>query len=205
MPNETSQRIYEEGNYGFMCAELQDNNTYGTVNKIEGLVSVSLTFSQTTEQKAADDNPSYVTTQSPLKGEGTITFFGMTKQNYIDLYRNVTDASGALVFGRRGVAKRLGVSFFNTAVSATGKSTNKITLNNVLFSLPPFNSQTLQEDDTTIREFAIPVTCSAYSYTTRDGGRDTVTWSILNSETESALYNEFKEQIYIPDSADEEL
>ena len=199
MPNET-QRIYEEGNYGFMCAELQDNNTYGEVSKIEGLVSVSLTFSQTTEQKAADDNPSYVTTQSPLKGEGTITFFGMTKQNYIDLYRNVTDSKGALVFGRRGVAKRLGVSFFNTSVSATGKSTNKITLNNVLFSLPPFNSQTLQEDDTTIREFAIPVTCSAYSFTAEDGTKDTVTWSILNSETDSALFTAYKEEIYIPDS-----
>ena len=201
MANETtSQRVYEEGNYGFMCAELKDDNTYDTVKKIEGLVSVSLTFSQTTEQKAADDNPSYVTTQSPLKGEGTITFFGMTKQNYIDLYRNVTDNNNALVFGRRGVAKRLGVSFFNTAVSATGKSTNKITLNNVLFSLPPFNSQTLQEDDTTIREFAVPVTCSAFTYTTSEKTKDTVTWSILNSVSDSELFNAYKDNIYIPDA-----
>lgn len=197
-------RLYEEGNYGFKVAELNDDGTYATpLTAIEGLVSVDVTFEQTVENRAADDNTSYLTLQSPLKGSGTITFINLTKDGYKALYANCVDTSGALVFGKKGKTKKLGITFFNTRVGGEeeGTSINKITFNNVVFSLPPFNSQTLKEGENNIREFAVPFTANPLTYETTDGEKDTVTYSILNSVDDVTIWEENKDKIYIPDSS----
>lgn len=191
-------RYYEEGNFDCIVAELNEtDDTYGTVYQLQGLVNFDGTFSQTTDKKAADDVTDYVVKKSPLTCSGTITFIGLSKNDYKALYANITDGAEALVFGRKGKTKRLGLSFKNTRVGDT-TSINKYTFNSVVLDLPPLSTKTLEEGNTDIREFAIPFTASPYQYTNKAGEKDTVTMSILNSVDDAATYNTNKDKIYIP-------
>lgn len=191
-------RYYEEGNFDCIVAELNETDgTYGTVYQLQGLVNFDGTFSQTTDKKAADDVTDYVVKKSPLTCSGTITFIGLSKNDYKALYANITDGAEALVFGRKGKTKRLGLSFKNTRVGDT-TSINKYTFNSVVLDLPPLSTKTLEEGNTDIREFAIPFTASPYQYTNKAGEKDTVTMSILNSVDDAATYNTNKDKIYIP-------
>lgn len=191
-------RYYEEGNFDCIVAELNETDgTYGTVHQLQGLVNFDGTFSQTTDKKAADDVTDYVVKKSPLTCSGTITFIGLSKNDYKALYANITDGAEALVFGRKGKTKRLGLSFKNTRVGDT-TSINKYTFNSVVLDLPPLSTKTLEEGNTDIREFAIPFTASPYQYTNKAGEKDTVTMSILNSVDDAATYNTNKDKIYIP-------
>lgn len=191
-------RYYEEGNFDCIVAELNETDgTYGTVYQLQGLVNFDGTFSQTTDKKAADDVTDYVVKKSPLTCSGTITFIGLSKNDYKALYANITDGAEALVFGRKGKTKKLGLSFKNTRVGDT-TSINKYTFNSVVLDLPPLSTKTLEEGNTDIREFAIPFTASPYQYTNKAGEKDTVTMSILNSVDDAATYNTNKDKIYIP-------
>lgn len=199
---DTKTRVYEEGNYDFRIAPI---NAAGdgydeAVTVISGLMKVDITFSQTETNTAADDKTDYLTRRSPVKGDGTITFAGLTKEAYKLLYNNIVDSNGAIVIGRGGAPKKVGISFKNTCQAAEGSSENMFTINNVTFSVPNVSTQSLAEDDTTIREFALTVKCNPFDYTTSDGKKDKVTYSILNSVDDEAIYEEVKEKIYIPDS-----
>lgn len=192
-------RCYEEGNFDCIVAELNETDgTYGTVYKLQGLVNFDGTFAQTTEKKAADDVTDYVVKKSPLTCSGTITFIGLSKADYKALYANVTDGAEALVFGRKGKTRKLGLSFKNTRVAGDTTSINKYTFNSVVLDLPPLSTKTLEEGNTDTREFAIPFTASPYQYTSADGEKDTVTMSILNSVDDATTYNANKDKIYIP-------
>lgn len=191
-------RYYEEGNFDCIVAELNETDgTYGTVYQLQGLVNFDGTFSQTTDKKAADDVTDYVVKKSPLTCSGTITFIGLSKNDYKALYANITDGAEALVFGRKGKTKKLGLSFKNTRVGDT-TSINKYTFNSVVLDLPPLSTKTLEEGNTDIREFAIPFTASPYQYTNKAGEKDTVTMSILNSVDDASTYTTNKDKIYIP-------
>lgn len=194
-------RVSEEGNYGFMLAEYNPTEgTYGEVKKIEGLVSVDITFSQTTENKPADDVVDYLSRSSTVTGSGTITFMGLKRADYIAMYNKCQDDNKALVFGRKTAPKKVGISFFNTQNYSEGTSENKITINNVIFNLPPLSTQTVQQDDNTLRTFAVTVTANPIEYQTKGGAKDRVTFSILNSVDDDAIYEANKDKIYIPDT-----
>lgn len=199
MAESEKTRIYEEGNNGFMIAPIQADGSYGEVIKISGLISVDITMSNTKTAIAADDVTDYIIKQSGTKGEGTITFAGLSKADYAALYDKITDSNGALTFGRRGSPKKVGFSFLNTQEYLEGSSVNKFTINNAYFSIPNLSTTTLAEDDNTIRSLALSVTCSPYTYETTDGKKDTVTWTVLNSEDNVDIWDNVKDQIYVPD------
>ena len=197
-------RVYEEGNYGFMIAPLYTDNTYGDVTTISGMVSIDCTMSRTITNTAADDITDYLTRVSPETGEGTLTFIGLSKEDYEKLYGAITDNNGVLVMGRKNSTKKVGISFFNTQnykddSSSDVSAINKFTLNNVLFSLPNLSTTTLAEDDTTIREFALSFTANPFYYTDSSGNQDRCTWSLINSVDDSEIWDNVKDEIYIPD------
>lgn len=197
---ETKNRIHEIGNYGLMVATLNEaDNSYEAAEAIEGTISVDITMSQTSSNIAADDVTDYITLNGAVKGEGTITFVGLKKDDYKRLYNAITDTNGVVVFGKQVAPKKVGITFFNTQEYSGGSSENKFTLNNCVFSVPNIQTQTMQEGDNTIRTFALSVTCNPYYYTDTDGKRQRVTASLLNSEEDSVIYKTVREQIYIPD------
>lgn len=194
-------RIYEEGNYGFMIQTLKSDGTYeGTPTKIAGMVSIDCTMSRTITNTAADDITDYITRVSPETGEGTLTFIGLTKEDYKALYNAIVDSNGVLVFGKKNSTKKVGISFFNTQNYAEGSSINKFTLNNVTFSLPNVSTTTIAEDDTTIRSFALSFTANPLNYTDNTSKPDRVTWSLINSKDDSEIWEAVKDTIYVPDS-----
>lgn len=115
------------------------------------------------------------------------------------MYNKCQDTNNALVFGRKTAPKKIGISFFNTQNYSEGSSENKITINNIMFDLPPISTQTIQQDDNTVRTFGVTVTANPIEYTTKDSKKDRVTFSMLNSVDDSEIYETVREKIYIPD------
>lgn len=195
-----SKRIYEEGNYEFQIATLDESTgTYGEVTTIEGLVNVDVTMSQTTSNIAADNKTDYLTRKSAMKGSGTITFIGLSKEDYQKLYNLYLDKNTVMVFGSDVAPRKVGISFKNKQGSLTGDSINKFTLNNCVFDLPNLSTQTIQEDDTTIRSFALNVNVNPLEFTNQEGNKDRVTFSLINSVDDTAIWEKVKDLIYVPD------
>lgn len=199
-------RIYEEGNYGFKVFPLNADGTYGTGTAIEGLVSVDITFSSTKTNTPAEDVIDYLHRESPLKGEGTITLVGLKNSDYAKLYSNCVDTNGAVVGGRKNQSKKVGVIFFNTKTyldenNAPQSKENMISLPNCIFALPNLQTQTIQEDDTTIRNIELSVECNPLNFTTSGGSNDRFTWSMIDADTAGGAWNTIKTSIYFPDSS----
>lgn len=189
-------RVCEEGNNNFRIAKYDAiKNTYDTPTKIGGLVSVDITFSRTTDKKAADDLPDYLVRRSPLTGSGTITFIGLTKAQQKLLYANIVDENDVLTFGDTGEPQRLGIMFDNTEISTTGTSINRMAIFNVVFDDPNLNTQTIAEDNTEIRDYTINVNCSAILVNGKSR-----TYSKLNSVDDAAAFTATENAMYIPDT-----
>lgn len=201
MSDPVRSRLYEEGNYGLKVFPLNSDGTYGTGVSIEGTVTVDITFSRTRTNTPADDIPDYLTRTSPEKGEGTVTIIGLSKAGYQALYNNIVDHNSVLVGGKRNQSKRLGVTFFNTRNDTVGTSENMFFLPNAVFELPNISTQTIQEDDTTIRPFELAITCNPQNFTAYGGGTDRYTWAMLNSVDDTSIYSTVKTAgTYVPDS-----
>lgn len=201
-----AQRFYEEGNSNFAVTPLtiESDGTAkyeSSLTPIQGLVSIDITFDQTSEKIAADDDPNYMENRGAMTGSGTISFVGLDDDAYQALYNNVTDGNGALVFGRKGAPKKVAFRMENTRVLDDGTtSTNRFFFYNATFDLPPFGTNTKTEGETNRREFEVPVTCSLIKYKNESGEIDTVTWAGLNSKKNKEQFDETADSIYIPDS-----
>lgn len=195
------QRFIEEGNNGFEVFPIIDGKHAEEGTKIKGMVSFSGTISSDITNIAADDDPSYLQREKPPTiSDGTVKFAGLTKEDYKLLYNNTTDSNGVLIFGRRGMAKKVGIAFNNTRVNADGTtSINRFSILNITFSLPPIETQTVKEDDDTVRAFSVPYKATTYSYTTQDGKPDRALITMVNSEDDKDIWDEVKNKLYIPD------
>lgn len=186
-------RVYEEGNKNFRVCEYDPvEGAYGALSSIPGLVNVDITFSRTTDKKAADDITDYIVRRSPLTGSGTVTFIGLTKEQYKLLYNNIVDEKDVLTFGDTGEPKRLGIMFDNTEGSSSGTSTNRMVLYNVVFDDPNLGTATKAEDNTDIRDYTLNVTVSAVQ--TPDG--KSKTYSKLNSVDDASAFTATNTAMY---------
>ena len=189
MAETVQNRVFQEGNYGFKVFPLNSDGTYGTGATIDGLVNVDITFSSTKTNIPADYTIDYLHRESPLKGEGTITFVGIKNADYAKLFANCVDTNNAVIGGRKNQSKKVGVIFFNTTNFKDGSGVehsveNMISLPNCIFSLPNIQTQTIQEDDTTIRNIELPVNCNPQNFTNEYGDKDRYTWASI-SKTEA--------------------
>ena len=205
--NVEKKRFYEEGNYGLTIFDRTVTDTtpaYGEGVKIDGLVSVDLTFSSTRTATSADDVVDYLNRTSPVKADGTITLIGFTNAMYRKFYNNIADNKGAIVIGKKQQSKAVGLVFYNTENYEGGSSENMFVLPNVVFELPNLSTTTLAEDDTTIRDFTLTVSAKSQNYQYEDGEtvkRDRFTCAILNSVDNADIYQTNRGKIYLPDGA----
>lgn len=190
----------EEGNNGFDVYVLNNDNSYGAGTHISGMISLSATITAESVNIAADDDPTYLTREKPVTIDGTAAFAKMTVADYKALYANITDGNEAVVFGRRGMSKQLGFAFNNTQVFKDGTTAqNRISFLNARFSLPPIETQTIAEDDDTVRPFSIPFKAYTYNYTRKDGTPDRAAITMVNSKDNADIWDKVKDKLYIPD------
>lgn len=193
----SEDRYYEEGNYGLQVAPLQGEG-YGEVHNISGTMNIDITLTTSQSNTPADDEPDYLSRNAVTKAEGTIQFVGMTVDDYLMLYNLDEDDNGVVVFGGGNRAKKLGLSFLNTGHLGTEQLTNKYIFHSVKFTLPNITTQTISEDDDTIREFSVPFTGSAVNYTNSKGERKRGTYSLINSKRNADIWDKVKDIMYYP-------
>lgn len=203
MAETTKTRVYQEGNYGMKVFKITSTG-YATGVDVKGLVNVDITFSRTVTNTPADDIVDYLTRRSPEKGEGTITILGLALKDYKALYNEIADTNNVLVVGQKKMAQKLGIIFYNTEDSAEGTSENMIVLPNCSLEIPNINTQTIAEDDTTVRPFELAITCNPKEFTKKISetatAPDRYTYAIVNSVDNADIYNSVKGTVYVPDS-----
>lgn len=192
-------RVYQEGNYGMKVFKIDEStggySSQGTA--VNGLVTVDITFSRTVTNTPADDVVDYLTRRSPERGEGTITILGLSLKDYKALYNDIVDDNNVLVVGKKRMAQKLGIIFYNHEESAEGSSENMFVLPNCSLEIPNISTATIAEDDTTVRPFELAITCNAKNFGS-GADADRFTYAILNSVDNADIYGTNRDKMYTP-------
>jgi hypothetical protein len=192
---EVSQ-LYEVGNKKFFAAELKPDGTYGEKEYHEGLVEVKLEFSQEVTDISADDNPAFITLAGAVSGEGTVKFAVLPYNVYSKFFNVSTDRNGAVVISGKAKAPKPVAFGYYSAVGDGSES--MFTVYKAAFSLPALNSVTF--DGKTIRDLTLNVKISPKEYTDINGKKQEVSYTILNSKLNAAVWDEVQDEVYIPDT-----
>ncbi|MCL2555457.1 MAG: hypothetical protein FWE03_00360 [Firmicutes bacterium] len=195
MSNSTNtSQLYEVGNRRFFAASLNPNGTFGTKEYHEGLMEVNIEFTSEVTDLSADDDPSFVRLSSPLMGEGTVKFAVLPFAVYAKFFDVSVDANGAVVIKSTAKTKELAFGFYS---SVGDGSESMFTMYRAVFALPAL--ATISFDGTAIRDLTLNVKVYPYRYTAANNQPDTVTYTILNSAMNTAIWQRVQDIIYVPD------
>jgi len=194
MSTTSTSNLYEIGNRKFFAASINANGTFGAKEYHEGLMEVQIEFESEITDLSADDDPSFVRLSSPLMGEGTVKLAVLPFAIYSKFFDTEIDANGAVVIKSTARPKEVAFGFYS---SVGDGSESMFTLYRAVFQLPALAS--ISFDGTAIRDLTLNVKIYPYRYTTAANGTDTVTYTILNSTLNSAIWARVQNVIYIPD------
>jgi hypothetical protein len=195
-------QIFERGNFDLKFCKILATGAYEeqtgaqVIQNINGMMELSIEFTQESEQLAADDNPDYSSFDSPTRGEGTLKLVNVPFTAYEKLFAVEKDTNSALIFGGAISTVPLGMTFKNTGSDG---SINKFTLNKVYLTPPPLTTASIKQSDNTIRDFSIPIRVEPFFYTKADSSKGRVTYSLLNSLEHTTIWAAIKDIIYVPD------
>lgn len=187
-------QLYETGNKKFFAAELKKDGTFGEKTYYEGLMEVSIEFSQEVTEVGADDKPDFITLASPMLGEGTVKFAVLPYEIYSRFFNMTTDKNGAVVISGKGKPKQVAFGYYSQVGDG---SESLFTLYRATFSLPSLNS--VSYDGKSIRDLTLNVKTYPYDYKDKDGKAQQATYTILNSEINRDIWDDVQDKIYIPD------
>jgi phi13 family phage major tail protein len=190
-------QLYETGNRKFFAAELKADGTFGEKTYHEGLMELKLEFTQEVTEIGADDDPAFITLGGAVTGEGTVKFAVLPYSVYSKFFNAKTDKNGAVVVSGKSEKPKF-VAFGYYSQVGDG-SESMFTLYKASFSSPPLNSVSF--DGKTIRDLTIEV--KVYPYPYKDGAdkQQQVSYTVINSATNAAIWSEVQDDIYIPDKA----
>jgi len=193
--NTNVSQLYETGNKKFFAATLNPDGTFGSKEYHEGLMEVSIEFSSETTDISADDEPAFVRLNSPLEGEGSVKFAALPFNVYSKFFDVKMDSNGAVVVNSRAKSQEVAFGFYTTLGDG---SESMFTLYRSVFQLPALSSVSF--DGQTIRDLTLNV--KVYPYAIKEGGqiKDRVTYTILNSQMNAAVWDLVQSAIYIPDA-----
>lgn len=189
-------QLYEVGNRKFFAAEILPSGAFGAKTYHEGLVEVKIEFKQEVTEINADDNPAFITLAGAVTGEGTVKFAVLPYSVYSKFFNVITDKNGAVVVsGKSAKPKQVAFGYY----SQVGDGTESLfTIYKASFSLPSLNSVTF--DGKTIRDLTLNVKIAPYAYKDAANKQQQATYSIINSGTNSDIWQQAQAAIYIPDS-----
>lgn len=170
---------------------------YGEGYHIDGLVNVDITFTQTTDKKAAEDNANYRTFKAPATGDGTVQFMGMSKADFIAVYSDITDKNGVINFGSVNGTQSVGFMYdeMESYLDNSGVehiSTNRMVIYDAQFSIPSVNGKTLEEGNTDVKEYSLSVSCSSV----KNGDRQSA-YAIINSVDDATQFASTNTAMYV--------
>lgn len=198
MSTTKKNRVIVQGAQNFrVFARNPIDGSYGAGKTIEGLVNVDITFTQTTDKKAADDNANYRTFKAPATGDGTIQFMGMSKAEFTAIYADITDNNGVINFGSVNGTQSVGIMYDETESYLDDSgiehiSTNRMVIYDVQFAIPSVNGKTREEGNTDTKEFTLNVSCSSI----KSGNRQAV-FAIINSEDDATQFSATDTSMYV--------
>ncbi len=188
-------RLYETGNRKFFAAELKADGTFGSKTYHEGLMEISLDFSQEITEINADDDPAFITLAGAVTGEGKVKFAVLPYTVYSKFFNVSADKNGAVVISGKGsVPKQVAFGYYS---QLGNESESMFTVYKAVFSLPSLNSVSF--DGKTIRDLTLDVKIYPFSYKSGDKTQ-AVSYTILNSEINKTIWSKAQTEIYIPDS-----
>lgn len=194
MPEIDVSQLYETGNKKFFAAELKKDGTYDTKTYHEGLMEISIEFSQEITEIGADDNPAFITLAAPMVGEGTVKFAVLPYSIYSKFFNVTTDKNGAVVISAKGKPKLVAFGYYSQVGDG---SESMFTLYKATFSIPSLNS--VSYDGKTIRDLTLDVKTYPYDYKDSTNKPQQATYTILNSQINDAIWDKVQTKIYIPD------
>jgi len=197
MPDITDiSQLYEVGNRKFFAAELKKDGTFGERAYHEGLMECKIEFSQEVTEINADDNPAFITLASAVTGDGTVKFAVLPYSVYSKFFNVSTDKNGAVVIsGKSAKPKQVAFGYYSQVGDG---SESMFTIYKAAFSLPSLNSVSF--DGKTIRDLTLDVKIAPYTYKDAAGKDAQATYTIINSETNKAIWSKAQAAVYIPDS-----
>ena len=197
MPNQTVNvsQLYETGNKKFFAAELNPDGTFGTKEYHQGLMEVNIEFKSETTDINADDNISFIRLNTQVQGEGTIKFAVLPFNVYSKFFDVKIDKNGAIVIKSKSKSKEVAFGYYT---SVGDGSESMFTMYKAVFQLPALASTSF--DGQTIRDLTLNVKVYPYDYINSDDKPDKVTYTILNSNLNSDIWNDVQDEIYVPDT-----
>jgi len=189
-----NSNLYEIGNKKFFAASLNANGTFGAKEYHEGIMEVSIEFSAEVTDISADDEPAFIRLNAPLEGEGSVKFAVLPFNVYSKFFDVSTDRNGAVVINSRGKSKEVAFGFYTTLGDG---SEALFTLYRAVFQLPALSS--ISFDGQTIRDLTLNVKVYPYAPTAASPMSERVTYTILNSVTNSNIWSRVQNVIYVPD------
>lgn len=187
-------QLYETGNKKFFAAELKKDGTYGAKTYHEGLMEISIEFTQEITEIGADDNPAYITLASPMLGEGTVKFAVLPYDIYSKFFNVTTDKNGAVVISAKGKPKLVAFGYCSQVGDG---SESMFTLYKATFTIPSLNS--ISYDGKTIRDLTLNVKTYPYDYKDTANKPQQATYTIINSENNKDIWDDVQDAVYIPD------
>lgn len=198
MPNETkSKKIYESGNYHLITAIIGSDGTHGTAYEWQGMMEFNATLTQNSSKISADDDPSYLTMQGAITGTAELKLAGISYEDYDKLFPIEKDSQQAILIGGDNAPIEFGLSYYTSEVKDGVNSINKISFPRCTATVPSKPTVSKAEDGTTITEVVIAITINPYFYED-NGTRKRVTETVINSKTQSAIWEAQKDKIYVP-------
>jgi len=189
-------KFYEYGAASLLVADYNGDGTYGEVNKITGLMSVNVTFTQKETDYSADNNPKYLVTQSPTTADGTIKLIGLSIEEYNKFFNTVTDSKGGVIMGDDVPVKHIGISYVTSAADDTTTDQIKFTMYDCTATLPAETSESSTTDDVKVKDVSIAI--SATRIFVND---HYMTANKISKTAAGADWETIKDTIYVPEVA----
>lgn len=158
-----------------------------------GLVSVDITFTQTTNKFAADNNPNYKSIKGMPSGSGTVTLRGIKYSDYQKILNVIYSATDGIDFGASDETKYFALAL--TEEVDDGSRNRHILFKCSIDGLPPLSTETVS-DTVTPRDIPLSVTVDPLMKP-----NDSSQWKfyrVLNSVENAAAFEANKTDIVFP-------
>jgi len=198
MPTTEISAIVMSGNSKFMTRRLNESKTdyVGNTFHWTGLVNVKMSFTQSVESHAADNQPAFRQYKQVARGSGTVEFIGMKPSEYKNLLAVSVSDKGVRFGSSNSPVVNFGMSFDEEV--SDGSKNKFVVFNCNITDLPPIDTKTKADGDNARRSTVLNVAAEVVIIKLTNGDIDDSIYTILNSVDEADEFELYKESFVFP-------